>query len=163
MIAGVNIIREKASVASINGAGGSGWGVGGGGHSEPLSSKWHLVWLKMDLNAAEIITVQDYKCKRKKINNVNGSTHIVLKSQAGNMSQTYNENTKRSNTKENELGILKIYAFCRKIQQRVSGPRESTAGVMYLSMKIQQKSCRIFPLKPASTLLSGSRKGAVGA
>ena len=33
----------------------------------------------------------------------------------------------------------------------------------YLSMRIQPKSCRIFPLKVAATLLSGSSKGTVGA
>ena len=32
-----------------------------------------LIWLKIDLNAAEIITVEDYKHKKT---NVNGSTHI---------------------------------------------------------------------------------------
>ena len=30
---------------------------------------------------------------------------------------------------DTQLGILEIYAFCRKIQQRVSGPGESAAGV----------------------------------
>ena len=34
---------------------------------------------------------------------------------------------KKPETKENQLGILKIYAFCQKIQQRASGPGESTA------------------------------------
>ena len=38
-----------------------------------LGSKEHLVWLKIDLNAAEIITVQNYKHKKT---DVNGSTHI---------------------------------------------------------------------------------------
>ena len=62
MIPGVSIGR-KVSVASVNGAGGS------GGCSETpegplrkyLDSKEHLNWLKIDLNAAEIITIQDYK------------------------------------------------------------------------------------------------------
>ena len=31
---------------------------------------------------------------------------------------------------DTQLWILKIYAFCRKIQQRASGPGESTAGVL---------------------------------
>ena len=49
------------------------------------------------------------------------------------------------------LSILKIYVFCWKIQQRISGTRESTTGVMqYLSLRIHQK-------------LSGSSMGAVGA
>ena len=34
---------------------------------------------------------------------------------------------KKPKSKENQLGILKIYAFCQKIQQRASGPGESTA------------------------------------
>ena len=69
MIPEVNIISEKASVVSVNGAGGS------GGGSESLSgdfrgqsplrkflgSKEHLNQLETDLNLAEIITVQDYK------------------------------------------------------------------------------------------------------
>ena len=45
------------------------------------------------------------------------------------MSQRYNDNTKRPKPKENQLEILKIFAFCQKIQQRASGPGESTAGV----------------------------------
>ena len=71
-------IREKASAASVNRAGAS-WGQGALRlqQAEPLKklagSKEHLDWLKIDLNAAKIITAQDYK--QKKIN-VNGSTHI---------------------------------------------------------------------------------------
>ena len=45
------------------------------------------------------------------------------------MSQRYNDNTKRPKPKENQLGILKIYAFYQKIQHRASGPGESTAEV----------------------------------
>ena len=40
------------------------------------------------------------------------------------MRQRYNDNTKRPKPKENQLGILKIYAFCQKIQQKTSGPGE---------------------------------------
>ena len=82
MIPGVNIIGGKVIVASIIGAGGS----GGGGFWDPsgvfrgwrslrkfLGSKEHRDRLKTDLNAAEIITVQDYKHKKT---NVNGSTYI---------------------------------------------------------------------------------------
>ena len=79
------------------------------------------------------------------------------------MSQRSNDNIKRSKPKENQQRILKIYAFCRKIQQGGSGPRESAAGVTYLSLRIHPKNCRIFPLKVARTLLSGSREGTVGA
>ena len=45
------------------------------------------------------------------------------------------------------MTILKIYAFRQKIQQRTSGPGESTAGVMDLSMRIHPKNYCIFPLK----------------
>ena len=48
------------------------------------------------------------------------------------MSQRYNDNIKRPKPKENQLGILKNYAFCQKIQQRASGPGENTARVIYL-------------------------------
>ena len=47
------------------------------------------------------------------------------------MSQRYNDNTKRSKPKENQLGILKIYAFCQKIRQRASGPGDSAAVTIY--------------------------------
>ena len=60
------------------------------------------------------------------------------------------------------LWNLKIYAFHQKIQQRVSGQGESTAGVTYLSMRMHPKSCCIFLLKVVATVLTGSRKGAVG-
>ena len=40
-----------------------------------LGFKEHQDWLKVDLNATEIITVQGYK--RAKIN-VNGSTHVQV-------------------------------------------------------------------------------------
>ena len=40
------------------------------------------------------------------------------------MRQRYNNNTKRPKPKENQLGILKIYAFCQEIQQNTAGPRE---------------------------------------
>ena len=73
MIPEVNIISRKTSVESFNRVGGS------GGHSESLSkdfrgksplrkclgSKEHLDWLKIDLNVAKIITVQDNKCTKK--------------------------------------------------------------------------------------------------
>ena len=54
-----------------------------------------------------------------------------------------------------------IYVFCQKIQQG-SCPGESTAGVTYLSMRIHPKSYLIFPQKVTASLLSGSRKCAVG-
>ena len=42
-----------------------------------LGFKEHLDWLKIDFNAAKIITVQNYNNNKK--NNVNGSIYIVLK------------------------------------------------------------------------------------
>ena len=68
MIPGVNIIDGKVSVASVNEACGSG-GVlrplRGFRRQNPLgkylAAKWHLNWLEIDLNAAEITTVQYYK------------------------------------------------------------------------------------------------------
>ena len=74
MIPGVNIISSKASVATVNRAAGSGGGVckpfsgsfrGRALVRKFLGSKEHLDWLKIDLNAAEIITVQDYKRTKK--------------------------------------------------------------------------------------------------
>ena len=56
------------------------------------------------------------------------------------MTQGYNDNTKRPKPKQNKLGILTIYTFCWKNQQRVSGLEESVAGVTYLSMRIYLKS-----------------------
>ena len=79
------------------------------------------------------------------------------------MSQRHSDNTKRPQPKEIQLGILKLYVFCQKIKQKALGPRESTAGVTNLSVRIHPKSCHISPLKVTATLLSGSRKGAIGA
>ena len=72
MISGVNIIRTKASVTSINGAGWSGScselvSLGFRGQSPLrifLGSKEHLDWLKIDLNVVKKVTVQDYKCAK---------------------------------------------------------------------------------------------------
>ena len=79
------------------------------------------------------------------------------------MSQRYNDNIKRPKLQDTQLGILNIYVFCREVEQRASGPGKSAAGVIYLSIRIHPNSCNIFPLKAAGTLLSGSRKGAIGA
>ena len=77
------------------------------------------------------------------------------------MRQRYNNNTKRPKPKENQLGILKCMHFARKISRRPQ-VQESTAGITHLSMRMHPKNCRIFPLKVATTLLSGSRKGTTG-
>ena len=54
---------------------------------------------------------------------------VKAKHQAGNMIQIYNDNIKRLKPQDILLGILKIYLFYWKIQQKALGPEESTAGV----------------------------------
>ena len=49
---------------------------------------------------------------------------IKVKNQGGN------DNTKNQKPQETQLEILKIYAFCPKIQQRVSDLGESTGRVL---------------------------------
>ena len=69
MIPKVNIISGKASVASVNKAGGSGGALsrsagilrGRSPLRKFLGSKEHINQLEIDLNAAEITTVQKYK------------------------------------------------------------------------------------------------------
>ena len=53
------------------------------------------------------------------------------------MSQIYNDNTKRPKLKENQLVILKIYAFCQIIQQKALGQGETATEL--LSMRIRPK------------------------
>ena len=50
-------------------------------------------------------------------------SNVNVKSQAGNIWDK-DITTTRPKPKENQLGILKIYAFCQKIQQKTSGPGE---------------------------------------
>ena len=70
----------------------------------------------------------------------------------------YSDNTKRPKSKENQLGILKIYAFCQKCR----GPQAQERALLgYVFMRMHRKSCRIFPLKVETTLLGVSRKGAI--
>ena len=68
MIPGANIISGKASVASVNRAGGSEFLSRGFRGWSPLrkflGSKEHLDWLKIDLNVVKMRTVQD--CIRTK-------------------------------------------------------------------------------------------------
>ena len=45
------------------------------------------------------------------------------------MSQTYNDKIKMPKLLDTQLGIIKIYAFCQKIQQRTLDPRESAAEI----------------------------------
>ena len=76
-----------------------------------------------------IITIQDYKHTKLMWMEIHMYS-VKGKSQAGKMSQTYNDNIKRPKLQDILLGILKTYAFCRKLQQRALGSGESTAGVM---------------------------------
>ena len=87
----------------------------------------------------------------------------LMRHMSQNMNQVYNDNTKEPKVKENQLGILKISTFCLKTRETVLGPGESFCRITFLSMSIQPKSCQIFPLKIATTLLIGSRKNSVGA
>ena len=82
------------------------------------------------------------------------------------MSQIYNDSTKRPNPKENQLEILgslfrEFMHFVRNSTGSL-GFRRECCWALYLSLIIHPKSCCIFPLKVATTLLSGSGKGAVG-
>ena len=81
------------------------------------------------------------------------------------MSQRHNDNPIRLTVKQNQPGILKIYTFCQKIQQRAVGPGESTVGVtvsiyvesIYLSTEYTWKvaaCCPLPPLKILTILLS---------
>ena len=62
MIPGVNIIGRKVSIESQRN-----WGVWGcsetpaGPLRKFLGSEEHLNWLQINLNAAKVITIQDYK------------------------------------------------------------------------------------------------------
>ena len=83
------------------------------------------------------------------------------------MSQIYNDNTKRPKPKENQLGILGISSreFTHSVGNSTEGlgcRREHCCGFVSI-FENTLKSCRISPLKVATTLLSGSGKGAVGA
>ena len=81
---------------------------------------------------------------------------VKAKSQAGNIWVKCIMTTQKPI--ENHLGNLGILL---EIQQRASAQGKSTAGAMYLSVRIHPKS--FFPLKVAATSLSGSGKGTVGA
>ena len=54
---------------------------------------------------------------------------LKLRVKQGYMSQAYNYNIKRPKPHDTQLGIVKVYAFCQKIQQRASHPGDSAAGV----------------------------------
>ena len=58
---------------------------------------------------------------------------VKPKSQTGNIwvKDIKNDNTKRPKPKETQLGILKIYVFCQKIQQRALGPGVGYVGLCW--------------------------------
>ena len=81
------------------------------------------------------------------------------------MSQIYNDNTKKSKTKENQLGILGISA--RELMQfagnsakglRSKRERETERALLGLHIYLWKH-----PLKVFATLLSGSGKGTIEA
>ena len=131
MIPGVNIVSRKASMPSVRGAAGGSLGalwatqlVFWGARSPLrifLGSKKRLDWLKIDLSVAKIITVQGYKCTK----------NTVLKQRVKEVTEIMSIQ-KRPKLNENQLRILKIYAFCQKIQQRALFSGEITAGVRYV-------------------------------
>ena len=55
------------------------------------------------------------------------------------MSQRYNDNTKMPKSKENQLGILNIYAFCLKMQQKTLGPGECCWGYVSIYENTPEK------------------------
>ena len=71
------------------------------------------------------------------------------------VSQRYNDNILLVKAKRKLATDLKNICILPEIQKRVSGPGGSAAGATYLSMRIHPKSCCIFPLKVATTLLCG--------
>ena len=76
---------------------------------------------------------------------------VKVKSQASNIWAKDKMTTQRPKPQDTQLGILKIYAFSLKIQQRALCPGESAAGVAYWSVRIHPKSCHMFHLKVATT------------
>ena len=60
------------------------------------------------------------------------------------MSQRNNDNTKRPKLQDNQLGIINIYAFCQKIQQSASGPRESTWGYVSVFENTPKKLLQLY-------------------
>ena len=60
------------------------------------------------------------------------------------MSQRYNDNVKRPKSKENQLGILKIYAFSRKIRLRTLGPGEHCCGYVSIYENTTKKLLQLY-------------------
>ena len=47
--------------------------------------------------------------------------------------------TQKGQSRTTQLGVSKIYAFCRKMYLGASSPGESDAGVTYISLRILPK------------------------
>ena len=77
---------------------------------------------------------------------------VKTNSQACNIWAKDMTTKKRGSHKKNQLGILTIYPFCQKLQQRASGPGDRPG--IYLWQ---------YTRKVAPTLLIGLRKGAARA
>ena len=60
--------------------------------------------------------------------------HIVLKLRVKqiNRSQRYDDKAKRPKPQVSHLGILSVYAFCWKINQRALGPGEALLGYVFV-------------------------------
>ena len=71
------------------------------------------------------------------------------------VSQRYNDNILLVKAKIKLARDLKNLCILPEIQKRVSGPGRSAARATYLSMRMHPKSCSLFPLKVATTLLCG--------
>ena len=82
----------------------SGWST----LKKSLGSKEHLDWLKIDLNATEIITVQDYKHKKLVWMEVHICSVKAMESSRYYMSQKFNDNIKSSKPQDTQLGMLKM-------------------------------------------------------
>ena len=81
--------------------------------------------------------------------NANERTHIVIKLRVKQVTYESKYIMATLKPKENHLGILGSQlgnlSISLEIQQRVSGPGESDAGVMYLSIIKHPKSFASFP------------------
>ena len=65
--------------------------------------------------------------------------------------------------KKSARGLKNISILPENLAEGLGSRRALLAGVTYLSLRIHTKSSRISPLEVTVTLLSGSRKGTVGA
>ena len=69
---------------------------------------------------------------------MNGSAHTQI-------SERYNGFIKKPKSEENQLGILKIYTFCQKIQQKALGAGQSAAWLRIYLWEYTQKLPLLLP------------------